>query len=71
MKNEEAEGEDAFRIAHPNGLISEENGAASCGDTLEMLNYALADYLNRFGNNINCLLIFLGIQIECFFCQIY
>ncbi|EJW81430.1 hypothetical protein WUBG_07665, partial [Wuchereria bancrofti] len=49
IRNEGTEREDAFPIAHPNGLISGGNDAASCGDTLEMLNYALADYLRRFG----------------------
>ncbi|KAL3982502.1 hypothetical protein ACH3XW_47420 [Acanthocheilonema viteae] len=48
IKNEKARREDVFRIAHSNGLTSEENGAANCGDTLEMLNYAIADYLSRF-----------------------
>uniref|UniRef100_A0A1I7V9P0 DUF4378 domain-containing protein n=1 Tax=Loa loa TaxID=7209 RepID=A0A1I7V9P0_LOALO len=48
IENEGAEREDAFRVSLPNGLTSEENATASCGDTLEMLNYALADYLSRF-----------------------
>ncbi|EJW73176.1 hypothetical protein WUBG_15917 [Wuchereria bancrofti] len=53
IRNEGTEREDAFPIAHPNGLISGGNDAASCGDTLEMLNYALADYLRRFGNKLS------------------
>ncbi|CAG9535403.1 unnamed protein product [Cercopithifilaria johnstoni] len=48
IKNEGTGREDVFRVAHPNGLASEENGAATCGDALEMLNYAIADYLSRF-----------------------
>ncbi|KAM3725594.1 Mechanosensory protein [Dirofilaria immitis] len=48
IKNEEVGREDIFQVAHSNGLASEENGSIDCGDTLEMLNYALADYLSRF-----------------------
>uniref|UniRef100_A0A7I4KJL1 Bm4614 n=1 Tax=Brugia malayi TaxID=6279 RepID=A0A7I4KJL1_BRUMA len=48
IKNEGAEREDAFPVAHLNGLNYGGNVAANCGDTLEMLNCALADYLRRF-----------------------
>lgn len=58
IKNEGAGREDVFQVAHPNGFISEENGAASCGDALEMLNYGIADYLSGIGNDTNCLSFF-------------
>uniref|UniRef100_A0A8R1XTD3 Uncharacterized protein n=1 Tax=Onchocerca volvulus TaxID=6282 RepID=A0A8R1XTD3_ONCVO len=53
IKNEEAEREGILRVAHSNGLATEENGSASCGDTLEMLNYALADYLSKFDKELD------------------
>lgn len=52
MQNEEVEREEAVPVAYPNGLISNEYDVGSCRDTLEMLNYALAGYLSKFGNVI-------------------
>ncbi|VDK71191.1 unnamed protein product [Litomosoides sigmodontis] len=53
IKNEGAGREDVFQVAHPNGFISEESGAASCGDALEMLNYGIADYLSGIDKELN------------------
>lgn len=70
IKNEGTGREDVFRFAHPNGLTSEENGVASCGDALEMLNCAIADYLSGFGNSHELAISFVEIQIEYLFYQL-
>lgn len=52
VKKEGPESEDSFQVTHLNGFTSEENGVtANCGDLLEMLNYALEDYISRSGND--------------------
>uniref|UniRef100_A0A915Q133 Uncharacterized protein n=1 Tax=Setaria digitata TaxID=48799 RepID=A0A915Q133_9BILA len=51
IKNEGTKRDDTFRVVYPNGLTTGENGAANCGDALEMLNYALTDYLSKIDND--------------------